>query len=263
MHRNNQREELQGEILRSIYRVNLTPDKQQARVRKGLIRRSEATIATAAQLFAACNGWQYKPEWHLHEIEEIAPRCEKVRIVLHEALMLFVDDQGEPVAFASQPLSGDRRFFDRVLHEMWDMGVYASASPALFASVRAPWRRQFFVFTRRRQPVRWLPEQEETNSPFSLHESEAPTFKQFLWHVISRAEEIPRALEHVRCVAMDQRYRAMPARFVSFGHFASHFAGLSIDTGVLAILWIQYAAWSKEQTSLILQFDKEIAEVGP
>ncbi|MBR0695269.1 hypothetical protein [Bradyrhizobium lablabi] len=261
---NHHHEELQREILRSIFRSNSEQSGRSTRLPKGAIWRSEALKETAAQLFAAYNGWQFEPEWlHWHELEAVAPNCwgEQVRGLVYEPL-LFVDERGVPVAFASQPLPQDRRYLDGFLGLAADMGLYANAPPAAYASILDPGRRQFLVFSRQRLPVRWLPEQEEASSPFSVHANEAPSFRQFLKEARSPDETCQHALDYLRCVASDKRYRAMPELFVSFCQFITYFGHHHLDAALLADIWSRYVAWSKEQVSLILQYDKEIAEIA-
>ena len=115
---------------------------------------------------------------------------------------------------------------------------------------------------RQRLPVRWLPEQGEANSPFSVHANEAPSFRQFLKEARSPDDSYQHALDYLRCLAADKRYRAMPDLFVSFCQFNTYFDRHPLDAASLAAIWSQYAAWSKEQVSLILQYDKEIAEIA-
>jgi hypothetical protein len=257
-------EELQGEILRSIYRGNSQQDGRSTRLPKGAIWRSDALKTTAAQLFAACNGWQHKPNWlQWRELEAIARNCwgEQVRGLVYEPL-LFVDQQGVPVAFASQPTPKERRYLDGFLGLAPDMGLYANAPPAAYASILDPGWRQLLVFSRQPLPVRWLPEQEEANSPFSVHATEVPSFRQFLEAARSPDDPCQHALDYLRCLAADKRYRATPELFVSFCQFNTYFEHHPLDAALLAAIWSRYAAWSKEQVSLILQYDKEIAEIA-
>jgi hypothetical protein len=261
---NDHDEELQGEILRSIFRSNSERSGRSTRVPKGAMWRSDARKATAAQLFAACNGWQYKPEClHWREFEAVASHCwgEQVRGLVYEPL-LFVNERSAPVAFASQPLPQHRRYLDSFMGSAPDMGLYANAPPAAYASIFDPGRRQFLVFSRQHLPVRWLPEQKEADSPFSVHANEAPSFRQFLNNARSPDDSCQHAIDYLRCLAADKRYRAMPELFVSYCQFNTYLEHHPLDAASLTAIWSQYAAWSKEQVSLILQYDKEIAEIA-
>jgi hypothetical protein len=173
-------EELQEQILRSIAR-NTEADARSARLPKGAIWRSFALKATAAQLFAAGNGWQHAEFKRWDEIEALVctPCSEQVRGLVYEPL-LFVDKRGRPVAFATQPSLQERRQLNDFLRSAPGMGLHTNIPPAAYASIAEPGWRQFLVFTHQRLPVRWLVEQEEENSPFSVHSSEAPSFRKFL-----------------------------------------------------------------------------------
>jgi hypothetical protein len=257
-------EELQGEILRSIARSNPEADARSARLPQGAIWRSVALKATAAQLFAAGNGWQHAEFKRWDEIEALActPWGEQVRGLVYEPL-LFVDERGRPVAFATQPSLQERRQLNDFLRSAPGIGLYTNIPPAAYASIAEPGWRQFLVFAHQRLPVRWLAEQEEENSPFSVHSSEAPSFRKFLKEARSSDSTCQHALDYLRCLSKDARYRAMPKQIMSFCHFMTYFGHHPLpDSSTFAAVWSVYEAWSKEQVSLILQYNEEIAEIA-
>jgi hypothetical protein len=255
--------ELQNQILRSIFR-SLDPDGRSSPT-KAQITRAENLKVTAAQLFAARNGWQYQPElysWCDLESFAFSPHDkEQLRSLVFEPL-LFVDERGVPAAFASQPRRQERCDMDRDLARK--LGLRVSSSPALYASIAEPGWRQFLVFTPQRLPVRWLPEQEERHSHFAVHLSDAPNFHVFLEEHRSAdqicQEELDRLL-HLR----NYRRWAPPAEIVSFCHFKSYVHGLvtnCIDDDMAAAIWSEYETWSNQHVSSVLQFDKDIGEAA-
>jgi hypothetical protein len=55
----------------------------------------------------------------------------------------------------------------------------------------------------------------------------------------------------------------MPKQIMSFCHFMTYFGHHPLpDSSTFAAVWSAYEAWSKEQVSLILQYNEEIAEIA-
>ncbi|MET4315936.1 hypothetical protein [Bradyrhizobium sp. RT4b] len=253
--------ELQGEILRSIFRINNPPGGRLLSA-SGL-RGLEAQKTTAAQLLAAPNGWQYQlyPRWdHLEPLVPCPYAREHLRYALSQSLF-FVDMNDHIVAIATQPHRLEDSLLEQRLNLLRSHGLFLKAAPSTYASIDDPGNRRFIICTSKNIGVHWLPEQNEIDGPFAVSSNEMPSFHDFLDQLNSSNAELAAAMEVLQSYRDRSRRWAPPEHIVSQRHFEAYLYNVPWSEApreLTGAIWAVFTAWSREQVTQILTFDREL-----
>lgn len=255
-------DELQGQTLRAIARNSVASPGAWTLTKKQP-NKVELLQDTAAKLFASENGWQYRPGFDWGHFDALAPDTahEILEYYMVEPL-LFVNRRESPVAFATQPRRQGDFALDELSAAMSRAGLAVSKTPSAYASIASPGERHFIVCTRKRTPVRWLPEQQECDGPFALYENEAPHFHDFLEQFEAPQSRCADTIHRLKFLRGRGRRWVPPKQIFSLRHLQAYLYGCSAtpssDYAMAPLIWKMFEAWRGEQTSLTLSFDREV-----